>query len=281
MKANKHEEKFKIRHDKNVKDVIHGYIGLTPLEVFIIDSPLFQKLRGISQVPFGYMVYPSHSVKRFEHSIGTMHLVARVIETVLYQADDEIKKEYLKNFVKDMKVALNDVEDKDDILNFLQNSVMGLAFDGSQDIESLLDNKEFSEVLKNIVIQLTRIMGLLHDIGHLPFSHLGEEIIEVIMNEIIDGKEELIKKIVPLYTSLKESYPKEINSETGLPERPIHELNTYYIATTLLREYADKNPPDDNNKLKELKFYLGLLRKAINKPEIKKLQSISDTFRHN
>jgi len=268
MKTNKYEEKFKIKHDKNVKDVIHGYIGLTSLEVFIIDSPIFQRLRGISQVPFGYMVYTSHSVKRFEHSIGVMHLAGRVIETALYHADDKIKKEYLENFVKDMKVALNDVKDKNNILNFLKNSVIASAFDDSRNIKSLFGNKEFSEVLKNIVIQLTRIMGLLHDIGHLPFSHLGEEIMEVIMNEIIDGKEELIKKIVPLYTSLKESYPKEMNSKTGLPSRPIHELNTYYIATTLLREYADKNPPDDN-KLKELEFYLSLLGKAINKLEIK------------
>ncbi|MCG2708857.1 MAG: HD domain-containing protein [Thermodesulfovibrionales bacterium] len=273
MKAIKQEEKFKIRHDKNVKDVIHGYIGLTPLEVFVIDSPIFQRLRGISQVPFGFMVYPSHSVKRFEHSIGVMHLAGRVIETAFYHADDEIKKEYLENFVKDIKMALNDdIEGKKNILNFLKNSVIAPVFDDSQDIESLLNNKEFSDVLKNIVIQLTRIMGLLHDIGHLPFSHLGEEIIEVIMNESIDGKEDLINKIVPLYTSFLNSYPDKINSITGLPEYPIHELNTYYIATTLLREYAGKNPPNDN-KLKELEFYLSLLGKAINKVEIQKYKA--------
>ena len=81
------------------------------------------------------------------------------------------------------------------------------------------------------------------------------------------GKKSLSKNSSTIYF-FKNNYPDEINSKTGLPKHPIHELNTYYIATTLLREYADKNPPDDN-KLKELEFYLSLLGKAINKLEIK------------
>ncbi|MDA8215446.1 MAG: HD domain-containing protein [Nitrospiraceae bacterium] len=271
MKIKEYEKKFKfeITFIKNVKDAIHGYISLTSLEVFIVDSPIFQRLRGISQVPFGFMVYPSHSVKRFEHSIGTMHLAGRFIETVLRNTDIDTKIAYFKEFIEDIKkTVLNTGVGKNDILNFLQESAIAIAFD-SNDIESLIrDNKEFSESLKNVAIQLTRIMGLLHDIGHPPFSHLGEEIIESIINEIDDeDKGTFIEKIAPLYSLIKNSYPTEINNKTQLPKIPIHELNTFHIASTLLKEYAVKNLSNDSNKLKELIFYLCLFKKAINKLE--------------
>lgn len=254
-----------INFTKSVKDAIHGYIHLTDLELLIIDSPLFQRLRGITQSPFGAMVYPTHSVRRFEHSLGTMHLAGRLIETVLRNSDDEIKKEYFKEFVKDIRNAVKNGDGEGEILSFLQDqdSIMAEVFNDNEN-ENLLKNKEILGALKNILIQLSRIMGLLHDIGHLPFSHLGEEIIEEVMSEINDtGKEVFINKVVPLFSFLKKSYPNEV--------LPIHELNTYYIATKLLEEYAEKNlSRGDDGLLKELKFYSCLLRKAMNKLEIKK-----------
>lgn len=257
MERNK--RKFKIGFIKNVKDAIHGYIGFTPLEVFIIDSPIFQRLRNISQVPFGSMVYPSHSVKRFEHSIGTMHLAGRFIEVAFLNSEEKTKKDFLKEFIVNMKAAISDDPDKYNLLNFLKESSIAPAID-SDDIEPLFENKDFLDSLKNIIIQLTRIMGLLHDIGHLPFSHLGEEIIEVVIknNKIMkeEEKEEIITKISPLYSS--------INKEDKAIY-PIHELNSYHIATKLLREYVDIEP---NDLTLELKFYICLLKKSMNKKEI-------------
>lgn len=62
---------------KIVRDAVWGMIELRPHEVIIIDTPLFQRLRGIFQTGFTYFVYPCAVHSRFEHSLGCLHLAGR------------------------------------------------------------------------------------------------------------------------------------------------------------------------------------------------------------
>ncbi|XP_035244256.1 deoxynucleoside triphosphate triphosphohydrolase SAMHD1-like isoform X3 [Anguilla anguilla] len=55
---------------KIFNDPIHGSIEMHPLLVRIIDTPEFQRLRNIKQLPGAYYVFPGASHNRFEHSIG-------------------------------------------------------------------------------------------------------------------------------------------------------------------------------------------------------------------
>ena len=59
---------------KLVKDPVHGYIELGEDELGIVDTPAFQRLRRIIQLPFVYLVYPGARHTRFDHSLGCMHL---------------------------------------------------------------------------------------------------------------------------------------------------------------------------------------------------------------
>ncbi|MBI4663625.1 MAG: HD domain-containing protein [Verrucomicrobia bacterium] len=45
----------------------------------IIDTPLFQRLRGVSQTALTYLTYPSAIHTRFEHSLNCMNLASKVI----------------------------------------------------------------------------------------------------------------------------------------------------------------------------------------------------------
>src|SRR6187549_1520459 len=65
---------------KLIRDAAHGDIQLGPLEIELIDTPEFQRLRGIKQLGTAYLVFPSALHTRFEHSLGTSWMAHRLIE---------------------------------------------------------------------------------------------------------------------------------------------------------------------------------------------------------
>ena len=67
---------------KLIRDAVHGDIEMTPLEVELMDTPEFQRLRGIKQLGTAYLVFPSAVHTRFEHSLGTSWMAHRVVESV-------------------------------------------------------------------------------------------------------------------------------------------------------------------------------------------------------
>ena len=96
-----------------VRDPIHDYIDLNDLEVKLIDTSFFQRLRWIRQLGPTNLVYPGANHTRFEHSLGTYHLARKIADAIDLEEDEK---------------------------------------------------------------QLVSVSGLLHDIGHTVFSHLGDEI---------------------------------------------------------------------------------------------------------
>ena len=67
---------------KLIRDAVHGDIQMGPLEVEIIDTPEFQRLRGIKQLGTAYLVFPSATHTRFEHSLGTSWMAHRILEVI-------------------------------------------------------------------------------------------------------------------------------------------------------------------------------------------------------
>jgi HD superfamily phosphohydrolase len=100
-----------------VHDSVHGRIWLTAVELDVINTPEFQRLRRISQLEPVDIVFPGATHRRFAHSLGAAH-------------------------------------------------VMGM----------ILRQEAFEEHFKDRphMFQILRLAALLHDIGHLPFSHVGE-----------------------------------------------------------------------------------------------------------
>src|SRR3954468_7812442 len=67
---------------KLIRDAVHGDIEVSPLEVELIDTPEFQRLRGIKQLGTVYLVFPSAVHTRFEHSLGTSWMAHRILESI-------------------------------------------------------------------------------------------------------------------------------------------------------------------------------------------------------
>jgi HD superfamily phosphohydrolase len=67
---------------KLIRDAVHGDIHLGALEIELIDTPEFQRLRGIKQLGTAYLVFPSAIHTRFEHSLGTSWMAQRLIDAL-------------------------------------------------------------------------------------------------------------------------------------------------------------------------------------------------------
>jgi uncharacterized protein len=67
---------------KLIRDAVHGDIEMGPLEVELMDTPEFQRLRGIKQLGTTYLVFPSAVHSRFEHSLGTSWMARRILQAV-------------------------------------------------------------------------------------------------------------------------------------------------------------------------------------------------------
>src|SRR5438552_2402536 len=67
---------------KLIRDAVHGDIVMSSLEVELMDTPEFQRLRGIKQLGTAYLVFPSAVHTRFEHSLGTSWMAHRILQSV-------------------------------------------------------------------------------------------------------------------------------------------------------------------------------------------------------
>ena len=65
-----------------IRDPIHLFVKLDSDERRVLDSRPMQRLRHVHQLGMSYLVYPSATHKRFEHSIGVMELATRIFDTI-------------------------------------------------------------------------------------------------------------------------------------------------------------------------------------------------------
>lgn len=134
---------------KYIRDPIHVYIPFSKLEEQIIDSGVFQRLRRIHQLQVAYSVYPGATHTRFLHSIGVMHLSGKFAISLLRTSHAYEKQRAPKLPTKDLMYSVPSFEE--------------LEIDDITDLIALL--------------MAVRLGGLLHDIGHMPYSHAFDEAI--------------------------------------------------------------------------------------------------------
>lgn len=95
------------------RDPIHGFIEVSDLELKIIDSAPFQRLRNIKQLATTYLVYPGAEHTRFGHSLGVMYLVTEAFTSALdrykaahgYDLFDNTRKEWYKQLLRLMAIT--------------------------------------------------------------------------------------------------------------------------------------------------------------------------------
>ena len=71
-----------VKHIHEFRDPIHVFVTLDSDERSVVDLRPFQRLRHVHQLATSYLVFPGASHKRFEHSLGVMHLAGVVFDVV-------------------------------------------------------------------------------------------------------------------------------------------------------------------------------------------------------
>jgi len=82
---------------KRIADPVHGTIGLSELEIGIINTSVFQRLRNVRQLGLVNHVFPAADYSRFAHSVGVCHIAGLILNNLRLQGarlTDGVIQEY-------------------------------------------------------------------------------------------------------------------------------------------------------------------------------------------
>jgi len=65
---------------KKIRIPLSNDVNVRPEVRYLLSLPIMQRLRHIKQLSFALLIYPGAAHSRFEHSLGTMHLVQKICE---------------------------------------------------------------------------------------------------------------------------------------------------------------------------------------------------------
>jgi len=68
---------------KEVRDPVHAFIYFNEIEMKIVNTAVFQRLRYIRQLAFTHLVYPGAEHSRFAHSMGVMEFATKMFDTLM------------------------------------------------------------------------------------------------------------------------------------------------------------------------------------------------------
>ena len=81
-----------LEFEKTIRIAVTGDVFLTRIEYMIIDTPDFQRLRGVRQLGTVSYVYPTAIHTRFDHSLGTLAMADRMFMAITQNAASEPKE---------------------------------------------------------------------------------------------------------------------------------------------------------------------------------------------
>lgn len=206
-----------------IRDSLHGDIKLEdPVLIALIDTAEFQRLRRIRQMSGAALVFPGATHTRFMHSLGTYHLVKKILDNPSFQeaslSKSDIRKIQIAGLLHDVghgplshtfeqikKInhsilrhedysALIIMSPSTEIHQTLINH--GLSVSDIQDIADFIANKKHPNVLSHLVnsqIDADRMDYLMRDDRHAGTGYGYTDVEYITRNMEIDLKQNQIR----------------------------------------------------------------------------------------
>jgi HD superfamily phosphohydrolase len=152
-----------------IRDPIHGYVRVAAHERPIVDHPITQRLRNVSQNGLAHLVYPEARTSRFTHSLGAMHLASRFLVSSVEHANADVMERVF--------AALDQVRPRrmrmDSFLPLMAPDPQGgtTLLSARAAIKGTAKERVHRRRLLAWAEAALRLAALYHDLGHLPFSH--------------------------------------------------------------------------------------------------------------
>lgn len=184
-----------LERTQSLTDIVHGSIAYSGIEREILGTPIFNRLHKVLQSSLVYLTYSSNKVKRFEHSVGVMDLAGKMFFMSICNTKDinilhaflgEIKDAIIKWRLKVSSDRLGSVVPRN-----VQNnsSISGIKIPNCalyhQYMPGNLTHCTPEEITAYYVaFQAIRLSGLLHDVGHMPYSHVLENSVKNLYKKV-------------------------------------------------------------------------------------------------
>ena len=226
------------KKNRLINDNIYQHIQYTELEDYFLQTKILNRLLFITQNALAYFAFPSINTKRYIHSIGTMHLVSHMFKNSLINAE----KKVCFKFIDDLKKSVSTII-KNNNLNISLNNLDLLDDPSLYEYIIPTKSKTYSNIYL-IILQALRISGLLHDVGHFPFSHQIEFALKKIYRKLLSKNQhnQKEKEFIAFYN--------EITNNTS---SVLHEALGKYLSNLLfeheLKEYINTKNQTDYIKL--------------------------------